>query len=95
MDNRTERLVGTPGSSALVAILVLSMYATQARCPNCQSEEAYLRGMTTGAGAGPGWFTFVCDKCRHSWRRDMQPDIAPPEGGSDVTFIPKVDRRKR
>lgn len=69
-------------------------YTSKATCPHCQSAEGYLRGMTTGAGAGSGWFTFVCDQCRHSWKRDMQPDIEPLEAGNDVTFIPKADRRK-
>jgi DNA-directed RNA polymerase subunit M/transcription elongation factor TFIIS len=65
---------------------------SRASCPACHSAEGYLRGMTTGKGAGSGWFTFVCNDCRHSWKRVMRPDIQPPDTANDVTITAKARR---
>jgi hypothetical protein len=75
-------------------VLTPVKHPSRAACPNCQSGEGYLRGMTTGKGAGSGWFTFVCNDCRHSWKRAMQPGTQPSETGQDVTITPKADRHK-
>jgi DNA-directed RNA polymerase subunit M/transcription elongation factor TFIIS len=89
-----QRTWETTANPFFVELLTPVKRPSRATCPNCQSAEGHLRGMTTGAGGGPGWFTFVCNDCRHSWKRSMQRDTQPLETGNAVRLTPKADRRK-